>query len=108
MSGERASGRVLLVVERETDASGVRLAYVNSCPHGEDLGLVRLAPPGSPEAVRVWEFADLGGGRCRVSPSLLAEGAHAGAGCHFGPGEFDFVWLEPGQHRNRDTGLPEG
>jgi hypothetical protein len=110
---------VLFVVEKEThvvDGKTCRWGFVNSCPHGEDMGAVELSdtafdagPPvaGSTRRRLIWEWHDLGNGRCRISPSLLVPGHHNGVDCHFGPGEFAFVWLELGQLRDGKTGLPE-
>lgn len=101
---------VLFVVQREADARGARWAYINSCPHGHDLGAIHLGPEqvgGEDWAKVTWKFTDLGNGRCRIEPSILAKGIHEGQDCHFGPGEFAFVWLEPGQLRNPETGLPD-
>lgn len=101
---------VLFVVEREVNEAGQRWAYINSCPHGEDLGAIHIGPvendPGGTWSRITWKFTDLGNGRCRIEPSILAKGVHAGTDCHFGPGEFAFVWLEPGQLRDPTTGLP--
>ncbi len=103
---------VLFIVQRETDETGGRWAYINSCPHGEDLGAIHIGPvpendPGGKWSKITWKFTDLGNGRCHIEPSILAKGCHNGQDCHFGPGEFAFVWLEPGQLRDPTTGLPE-
>jgi hypothetical protein len=102
---------VLFIVKRETDATGGRWAYIQSCPHGMDLGAIHLGPllvnpPGGHWHEITWKFTDLGNGRCRIEPSILARGVHEGRDCHFGPGEFAFVWLEVGQLRDPTTGLP--
>jgi hypothetical protein len=109
---------VLFIVQREThdfDGRACRWAYVQSCPHGQDIGAIEVSEsgafdgviPGSPRRRLVWEWHDLGNGRCRIAPSLLVPGLHGGQDCHFGPGEFAFLWLEPGQLRDSTTGLPE-
>lgn len=110
---------VLFVVQKETheyEGRTLRWLYVNSCPHGEDIGALEVGDksedlgPNVPGSVRrrlIWEWHDLGNGRCRISPSLLVPKLHGGQDCHFGPGEFAFVWLEPGQLRDPKTGLPE-
>jgi hypothetical protein len=105
----------LFIVCRETDENGDRWAYIQSCPHGMDLGAIRLGPvqadrrtPQEPYWDRItWQWQDLGNGRCKISPSILAKGVHQGQDCHFGPGEFNFVWLEPEQLRDPATGLPQ-
>jgi len=87
-------------------------AYIDRCPHGMDLGAIHLGA--SSQDLRsaeekaallgwnklTWAWQDLGNGRCRISPSILAEGVHSGQDCHFGPGEFEFMWLEEGEYRN--------
>lgn len=116
---------VLFIVQREThilDGKTCRWLYVQSCPHGDDIGAIEategpsfnylspLVPDGmgggSHRVRAVWEWHDLGNGRCRIAPSLLVPGLHGGTDCHFGPGEFAFVWLEPAQLRDPTTGLP--
>ena len=107
---------VLFIVQRREDATG-RWAYIDSCPHGQDMGAIRLGPV--PLDARTaeeratltgvssltWQWTDLGNGRCRISPSILAKGVHGGQDCHFGPGEFDFLWLEEGEYRNAEPFL---
>ena len=101
------------VVCREVSARGGRWAYIDSCPHGEDLGAIHLGPvaadrrtPDYPHWDAItWEWTDQGNGRCRIRPSILAKGVHGGADCHFGPGEFPFIWLEPGELRNTEPFL---
>ena len=100
------------VVDRHAAEDGAHWGYIDRCPHGMDLGALRLGPaltdartPEERAAWRGWEkitwaFQDLGNGRCRISPSILAQGVHGGAECHFGPGEFEFMWLEEGEWRN--------
>jgi hypothetical protein len=105
---------VLFIVQRQTDEDGGHWAYINSCPHGSDLGAIHLGPVAKDERSAsnphwdaiTWQFQDIGNGRCMISPSILAKGVHNGEDCHFGPGEFNFVWLEKGQLRDRETGLP--
>jgi hypothetical protein len=86
---------VLFIVHRDThDVAGrpCRWAYVQSCPHGEDIGAVEVSETGSfdveiPGASRrrlIWEWHDVGNGRCRISPSLLVPKLHNGLDCHFG------------------------
>ena len=95
------------VVCREADTNGVHSAYIDRCPHGQDMGHIYVGPknsykpPGRPTDL-VWQFEDLGNGRCRLSPSILAKGIHGGQDCHFGPGEFEFMWIEDGEYRNTE------
>lgn len=82
-------------------------AYIDRCPHGQDLGAIHLGPelvnPGTGKWAEItWKWTDLGNGRCRIEPSILAQGIHGGQDCHFGPGEFEFMWLEPGELRNTE------
>lgn len=99
------------VVNREGYGDPVRRwAYIDSCPHGSDLGGICLGPVAADERTSedphwdriTWKFTNLGNGRCRIEPSVLAKGVHSGQACHFGPGEFPFIWLEPGEHRNTE------
>lgn len=102
------------IIHREADERGGRWAYIDSCPHGSDLGAIHLGPsvrdertPTEPFGDKItWEWTDLGNGRCRISPSILAKGAHGTeehpVDCHFGPGEFPFLWLEEGELRDRE------
>ena len=101
------------IVEREADGQGRRWGFIDSCPHGADLGAIRLGPVSADRRTEsnphwdaiMWEFHDLGNGRCRISPSILAKGVHNGTDCHFGPGEFPFIWLEAGEYRNTEPFL---
>ena len=91
------------IVEREVTEDGGHWAYIDKCPHGHDLGAIHLGPKQGGEgkwSEHTWEFTDLGNGRCRISPSILAKGVHNGQDCHFGPGEFEFMWIEDGEYRN--------
>src|SRR5580692_10072004 len=110
---------VLFIVERvgHGPMDFGRWAYIDSCPHGVDLGAIHLGPAvidaRTPEEAAAlmgwekltWQWEDLGNGRCRISPSILAKGVHNGEDCHFGPGEFDFMWLEEGELRNTEPFL---
>ena len=92
------------IVEREADEGGRRWGFIDRCPHGEDLGAIRLGPEqGGPSGGKwsslVWKWEDLGNGWCRIFPSMLAKGVHGGRDCHFGPGEFEFMYLEKGEDR---------
>ncbi len=61
-----------------------------TCPHGHRIEiLVTAGPDFHVPGSNVWTLVDLGGRRCRVSPSILWEspGHHPGV-CHFGPGVF--------------------
>lgn len=100
---------VRFIVKREGDGETARRwAYIDSCPHGVDLGAICLGPAASDERTKedphwdkiTWQWTDLGNGRCRINPSILSKGVHGGQDCHFGPGEFPFIWLEPGELRN--------
>lgn len=105
---------VLFIVDREVDETGGRWAYIQSCPHGTELGAIHLGPASADLRTAednhwsriTWKFTDLGNGRCRIEPSILARGAHKDGDCHFGPGEFSFLWLEVEQLRHPITGLP--
>jgi hypothetical protein len=105
---------VLFIVQKEThisDGKVCRFMYVQSCPHGQDIGAIELSDTTfdyNYNSIKheVWEWHDLGNDRCSINPSLLVPGLHNGADCHFGPGEFNFLWLEPGQLRDPDTGMP--
>lgn len=97
-----------VIQRRQDDQPGEHWAYIDRCPHGSDLGAIHLGPAAAdrrtPEDSHwdkiTWQFTDLGNGRCRISPSILAYGVHDGKECHFGPGEFEFMWLEEGEYRN--------
>jgi hypothetical protein len=101
------------VVCRELSVKGGHWAYVDKCPHGMDLGAIHFGSEQKDERTPedktwsdlTWEWQDLGNGRCKISPSILAEGVHNGENCHFAPGEFDFMWLEPGEYRNGEPFL---
>ena len=102
--------RPFFIVRRSYDDTGHRWAYIDRCPHGEDLGAICFGPfaiddrtPADPHWDRItWQFEDIGFGRCHIRPSILAKGVHAGKDCHFGPGDFDFMWLEDGETRNTE------
>jgi hypothetical protein len=98
------------IVCREVNPDGSRWAYIDKCPHGSDLGSILFGPTTMETenkgwTKRVWQWEDLGNGRCRISPSILALGVHGGSDCHFGPGEFDFIYLEDGEYRNTEPFL---
>ncbi len=93
------------VVDRKPDSNGSRWAYIDRCPHGEDLGAIHLGfhiTPGVKWSELTWQWEDLGNGSCRISPSILAKGVHGGQDCHFGPGTFEFMWLEVEEYRNTE------
>ena len=105
--------RPFFIVQRSNDDTGRRWAYIDRCPHGEDLGALRFGPifrddrtPDDRESFRIfritWQWQDLGNGRCHIHPSILAKGVHGGQDCHFGPGDFEFMWLEDGELRNTE------
>jgi hypothetical protein len=100
----------LFIVERKshyTDDTG-RWAYIDRCPHGVDLGAIHLSSHithGDRWSYITWQFDDLGNGKCRITPSILAKGMHNGEDCHFGPGEFYFMWLEEGELINEEPFL---
>ena len=99
------------IVEREVDEDGNHMAFIDRCPHGQDLGAICFGPKTMDKGTGrfsglVWRFEDLGNCRCRISPSILAKAVHEGGqDCHFGPGEFEFMWLEEGELRNTDPFL---
>ena len=95
------------VIEREVADDGGRWGYIDRCPHGEDLGAIHLGSNLSPVvngtwSSLTWEWRDLGNGRCWIRPSVLARGVHNGQDCHFGPGEFEFMYLEKDECRNTE------
>lgn len=101
------------IVRRETFDGDRRWAYIDSCPHGMDLGAICLGPRFRDDKHIVkerdsitWEWVDLENGRCQIYPSILARQAHGTKehpeDCHFGPGEFPFIWLEEGEVRDRE------
>lgn len=98
------------IIERKADSDGNHTAFIDRCPHGHDLGAICLGPKTMNRGTGrfsglVWQFDDLGEGRCRITPSIVAEKVHNGQDCHFGPGEFEFMWLEEGECRNTEPFL---
>ncbi|MGI0150850.1 MAG: hypothetical protein ACREC5_02810 [Thermoplasmata archaeon] len=73
-----------------------------TCPHGA-RAQIQVAPDQGQLKMGVWDFKDLGNGRCRISPSILWEGPLPPLGgsdsvmhrCHFGPGDFQFEYIGP-------------
>jgi hypothetical protein len=104
---------VHFTVSREThDANGhvCRWLNIDACPHGLDLGSIEVSDvqfeydvpfPENLSHHLVWEWKDLGDGRCSIAPSIRFQGHHPGTPpgsppmeCHFGPGEFAFAWAD--------------
>lgn len=102
--------RQFFIVRRVLDVAGRRWAYIDRCPHGEDLGAICVGPFSRDSRTLddpawyniTWQWEDLGNGRCHIQPSIRAKGVHGGQDCHFGPGVFEFMWIEDGEFRNTE------